>query len=349
MPLQVACPGCNAKLRAPDAAAGKKTKCPKCQGVISIPVDAPQAPSIPSGVVKKAENWHLQTADGSQYGPVSRSELDLWFQEGRISADCQLLKAGADQWQWASDIYPSLEQTAPEASPGNPAEFDFLGPATAISNYQAPPFPTSAPSFGGAPAPSYGGGYGGGYGAGAYGASANPYSSPSAMSYGGQYGGQQRTGLHPLVIAASVVEFLLGGIYALGTLGFGLAMILFLAGGAAVGSNIPANDPDAERAKAALAAFSGMGALCMLPLVLLFLALSVLMIYTGMGLLKKRFWAKIVAMVTSILHLLPQLVSLFLAILNLDPCSSISSLVAIALQAVVLTAMLLPDCTSDFK
>jgi hypothetical protein len=37
VPIQVTCPSCKSKFNAPDAAAGKKTKCPKCAGVIQIP------------------------------------------------------------------------------------------------------------------------------------------------------------------------------------------------------------------------------------------------------------------------------------------------------------------------
>ncbi len=42
MPIPVACSGCSAKLNAPDSAAGKRVKCPKCQAVIVIPT-APAA------------------------------------------------------------------------------------------------------------------------------------------------------------------------------------------------------------------------------------------------------------------------------------------------------------------
>jgi hypothetical protein len=42
MPISVVCPGCSAKLNAPDAAAGKKVKCPKCQGAIVVPAAAAQ-------------------------------------------------------------------------------------------------------------------------------------------------------------------------------------------------------------------------------------------------------------------------------------------------------------------
>jgi len=58
----------------------------------------------------------MQLEDGSEFGPISRTELDEWFREDRITQDCQLLKEGSSQWQWASDIYPSLAQTASPAA-----------------------------------------------------------------------------------------------------------------------------------------------------------------------------------------------------------------------------------------
>jgi hypothetical protein len=42
MPINVTCPSCNATLRAPDTAAGKKIKCPKCATICNVP--AAQAP-----------------------------------------------------------------------------------------------------------------------------------------------------------------------------------------------------------------------------------------------------------------------------------------------------------------
>lgn len=40
MPIPVVCPGCNKKFSAPDAAAGRKAKCPTCAGPIEIPQPA---------------------------------------------------------------------------------------------------------------------------------------------------------------------------------------------------------------------------------------------------------------------------------------------------------------------
>ncbi len=53
MPIKITCKACNAVLRAPDTAAGKKIKCPKCSAAIAVPaaaaeVEAHAANSTPS-------------------------------------------------------------------------------------------------------------------------------------------------------------------------------------------------------------------------------------------------------------------------------------------------------------
>ncbi len=40
MPIVVTCPSCATTLKAPDAAAGKKVKCPKCTSTIAVPAAA---------------------------------------------------------------------------------------------------------------------------------------------------------------------------------------------------------------------------------------------------------------------------------------------------------------------
>jgi hypothetical protein len=42
MPIAVLCPGCEARLNAPDTAAGKTVKCPKCQAPMVIPAPDPE-------------------------------------------------------------------------------------------------------------------------------------------------------------------------------------------------------------------------------------------------------------------------------------------------------------------
>lgn len=56
MPIAIACPSCGAKMKAPDEAAGRKVKCPKCSTPLVVPtvtLDEPPAPAPrPSGTGK---------------------------------------------------------------------------------------------------------------------------------------------------------------------------------------------------------------------------------------------------------------------------------------------------------
>lgn len=46
MPIAVQCPECNARLNAPDTAAGKKVKCPKCSTALVIPANDEEEPPV---------------------------------------------------------------------------------------------------------------------------------------------------------------------------------------------------------------------------------------------------------------------------------------------------------------
>lgn len=120
MPLEVSCPSCQGHFRIPDSAAGKKIRCPKCKGAIDVPsaagpVEAPAAkPQLKSQ--PKPERWFLKTEEGDEFGPAPRGELEQWKAEGRITAECQLLLEGSDQWQWASDVFADLAEEEPPAT-----------------------------------------------------------------------------------------------------------------------------------------------------------------------------------------------------------------------------------------
>src|SRR4051794_19472270 len=43
MPISLTCPACGARLKAPDHAAGRTLRCPKCQGAVAVPVAGPAA------------------------------------------------------------------------------------------------------------------------------------------------------------------------------------------------------------------------------------------------------------------------------------------------------------------
>ncbi len=93
--------------------------------------------------------WTLLTADGQEYGPISKAELDSWVVDGRVVAGAQLYCEGWPEWQWAEQIYPQLAQT---------------GSGSSSSIIQAPNIPAVPPVPAFPTAPS------------------NPYTSPSTAS-----------------------------------------------------------------------------------------------------------------------------------------------------------------------
>jgi hypothetical protein len=182
VPIDIQCPGCQRKLKVADKFAGKKAKCPNCQGVIEIPgaaaepaassaakatkpegkpenkpkgeAAAPRSASKSSETVRTApkakDEWYLQTEDGEQYGPVTKAELNEWVEEGRIDATCQLLSDGWDQWKWAEEVYPQIAPAdAPADSGGLPGIKLDTAPmaspmASAAANPHATPHETKA-------------------------------------------------------------------------------------------------------------------------------------------------------------------------------------------------------------
>jgi hypothetical protein len=99
----------------------------------TTPTPKPKPPEPTPAAVPKApaEQWFLKGEDGETFGPVDRATLDSWHDEGRMTADSQLLKHGTEQWQWASDVYPDLEE--PEPEPETPP----AAPATTSSIHQS--------------------------------------------------------------------------------------------------------------------------------------------------------------------------------------------------------------------
>ncbi len=114
MPIQVACSGCGKTLRLADTHAGKRARCPGCNGIVQVPeagsTGKEPAGSLPTGPqsVSPTGRWYVKTADGQDFGPISNSQLDAWVAEGRVTAESQVLREGAQQWQWAHEVFPAL-------------------------------------------------------------------------------------------------------------------------------------------------------------------------------------------------------------------------------------------------
>ncbi|MCE9554649.1 MAG: DUF4282 domain-containing protein [Planctomycetes bacterium] len=135
MPIVTQCPKCGKRLKAPDDRVGQQAKCPQCQTGFTIasvsegsvvPQNTPtperqvtgkpspsgsattaSAPKIPTPGTEQGM-WHVQTADGAHYGPVTKADLDAWVTDERLDAECQVLMDGWEQWKWAEEVYPQL-------------------------------------------------------------------------------------------------------------------------------------------------------------------------------------------------------------------------------------------------
>jgi hypothetical protein len=383
MPIQVLCTGCQARLKAPDTAAGKKTRCPKCQTVVSVPaaagelVAAGKSAAALTVAKKKPDQWFLQTPDGSQYGPVVRDELDQWFSEGRVSTDCQLLKEGSTQWQWAAEIYPTLSKmSATTAAPfSSPSEHSSLGSAPAMNPLtpltsggpfsdplgslplgsgglsplgSAPSSTMTLPSYTSTPSLS----------SGAYGQPAsagNPY---SASTLGAGYGTYpQRSGPHPMVIVAGIFHILMGCWNAFNCLFFSFGALALMALGGAAGAAGAAGNPDpkTEGAMAAFAAFGVIGGIIVFAIALCFLAYGVMQVVSGIGLFMRKQWARTATFTFASLGVVATLVYLGLIIFAMTTIGAIeySSIIGligeIAYVPILFLAMLLPDANKGFR
>jgi len=130
MPITFSCNSCDKKLRVKDELAGKKVKCPGCATVLHVPAASTAAaagPGSSAGGSSAGGGFYVKTDDGATYGPVSKTELDQWVTEGRLNSESQILREGAAQWQWASDEYPQLDQSASGGGQSNPFDFAAQG------------------------------------------------------------------------------------------------------------------------------------------------------------------------------------------------------------------------------
>jgi hypothetical protein len=151
--MQTTCPNCSKLLRAPDDAAGKRVRCPACQTVISLDGSNPEKPLASPAPVRAAPaaQWTLKTEDGQLYGPISKTELDSWVADGRVSAECQLLPTGGTQWQWASDVYPQLARASASFPP-----IAFDAPAKPNGGFIASDNPYASPRHASGPSSTRG-------------------------------------------------------------------------------------------------------------------------------------------------------------------------------------------------
>ena len=113
MPIESICDGCSRKLRVADEHAGKKARCPHCGHIYDVPTHGGFSEAATQTWQPSAGGlWELRIEDGRTFGPVSKSELDEWVKEGRITATSELRSEESGDWIAAGQIYPTLTETA---------------------------------------------------------------------------------------------------------------------------------------------------------------------------------------------------------------------------------------------
>ena len=209
MPIEIQCPQCGKRLKAPDSQLGKQAKCPQCQNVFVVE----RAQTTAATSSDAPSQWHVKTGEGDQYGPVTKAELDTWVQEGRLDSGCQVLKDGWPAWQWAEQVYPGLggmvERTAAELSTDVPSVADLSKRRTAPNEQEL--------KLSDVPATT----------------SDNPFRSPQSHRFEADYSGegavtprtrQALAETKPWVTFLSVLGFIIGGLMAIGTVGMLVGM-----------------------------------------------------------------------------------------------------------------------------
>ncbi len=62
--------------------------------------------------------WYLRVPEGQVYGPVEKTTLDQWVQQGRADAQCYVGRSAQGPWEPIEKYYPHLK--APAAQGGSP-------------------------------------------------------------------------------------------------------------------------------------------------------------------------------------------------------------------------------------
>jgi hypothetical protein len=138
MPISIACPLCQAQVKLPDNAAGRKFRCPKCKGVIAVKPAAPKPVIRPEGAF--AGGFTDAPIDPGESAPIEGPVPLSSAAKKATVADYNPFADGAEEepeeekpknkryFKPKDDYNPFTEPPAPEPTAGgpNPEElFDF--------------------------------------------------------------------------------------------------------------------------------------------------------------------------------------------------------------------------------
>ena len=335
MPQNLTCRHCQRHFFPPEQS-GKPAVCPHCGKEVPAPaVDTVTPPTEPVNPPRKTHSteWFVQAEDGRQYGPVTGELLRGWYEEGRITADCQLLRKGANQWQWATDFYPDLRETEHEsreiAASAAPAR--TASPRPAAPRASPPPSTTPITPLDPSDFPTAG------QGLKSLGPVMRPlppgyqeprYHSAEAMEDRRKYAPymvarMNRPPLHKMLLVLAILNFIVG------MLRGGLYFVSFINALLAVGV-IGKEGDESLMARAVVG----------LVITFVMFALNITLISGGIGLLQQREWGRTATFIATIVGLLIQLTGVCVTMMLGAEASGLGRWIWVVLLLVLLPSIL---------
>ena len=336
MPLNLTCRHCQRHFF-PAEQAGKPAACPHCGKEVGKPTTDVRVPPSTTEPADPPPNtrtiWHVQAEDGRQYGPVTGELLHRWYEEGRITADCQLLRKGATQWQWATDYYPNLQETedkkedkvaspaparpaSPRPAPPRATPPQSAAPVTALDPSD---FPTAGQGLKmlGPVIPQLPPGY-----------QEPRFHSAEAMEDRRKYAPymvphMDRPPLHKMLLILAILNFLAG------TLRGGLYFISFI-------NSLIAVSVIGEEGDKQLMARAVVG----LVITFVMFALNITLISGGIGLLQQREWGRTATFIATLVGLLIQLTGVCVTMMLGAEATGLGRWIWIVLLVVLLPSIL---------
>ncbi|MGD9632027.1 MAG: hypothetical protein AB7G28_15275 [Pirellulales bacterium] len=120
MPIQVTCPSCSSSFKAPDSAAGKKAKCPKCAGTIEIPAAAPAEEIVDAEI---APNRPFDDDDFAVEPPAA---VTVAAADRKNCPMCgELIQKDAVKCRFCGEVFDPVLRAKEAKSKGSPGDDDL--------------------------------------------------------------------------------------------------------------------------------------------------------------------------------------------------------------------------------
>jgi phage FluMu protein Com len=130
MSIEITCTGCGKVLLVPDAAAGKKGKCPHCGTILQVPVveEQPLAEEVvlqpPSELPANSDTLKSRiflNMKGQKQGPYLKSQVQNMWNNGVITADSFYWHEGMREWEPVSKLISDAAIETPPVEPPSKA------------------------------------------------------------------------------------------------------------------------------------------------------------------------------------------------------------------------------------